>query len=387
MTTAEFLTPVDVAAVERILSEREGPAVRLETAERIRADDNRVLRVGSGDDTWVVKRADGDERLYEWWGFFAEWTAAATVTAMGADICPEFIGGDRDRTLMVFEDLGRSLDVSQLLRGHDADAAAEALVAMGGALGRMHAAGSASSVEADYRRRWHELCGDRSTPKMSLPATTLSGSLNQALAAVDVDFAFEAGALIELQAWALETADGWTLIHGDPCLDNWILDHRGDPKLIDFQGATFAPAALDAAYARAPFPTCWCLRRVPDAVVAGFEEAHRAALAAAGHELGERAMHRRQLTFATAWWFAIQIIRRLSMAANEDGSPRDYLGFRLVPDRDAILLRLESFLELSAETGALGELAGQADSLRAALRRRWGAPTVDLYPAFGGLPD
>lgn len=384
-----LITPPEQAAIERIVTNRAGGRIRLDVVEQIRADDDRVLRVTSGDSTWIVKRAGGqsNERLYGPWGFFAEWVAAETVTATRVEVSPDFLGGDPDARLMVSEDVGPGLDVSQVLRGTDAEAAATALAAMGAALGRMHAATALPSVEDGYRARWRELCGDRPQPKITLPASTLTQSLNEALAEAKIDFAFGTGDLAELQAWGLEERAGWALIHGDPCLDNWILDHAGRPRLIDFQAASFAPAALDAAYARAPFPTCWCLRRLPREVVERFEEEHRAALAAAGNKLGDRVIHERHLTFALAWWCAVQILWRIAPAsAGNTETRREHLGFRLVPLRDSILLRLESFLDHSSVTGHLPSLAQQAADLRALLLDRWSASDVDLYPAFGGQP-
>ena len=383
----ELLTPDEREAVERILSTSVASGVQLKAAEQIRTDDDRVVRLSSADDSWIVKRTrhSSEERLYGGWGFFAEWVGAETVTATGLDVSPAFVGGDTTTTLMVFEDVGQGRDVSEVMRADDPDTATDALVSMGASLGRMHAATALPEVEEDYRRRWHELCGDRPSPRVRLPRTTLAESVNQALAEAGIEFAFESADLDELHRWVFDGRDGWALIHGDPCLDNWILDVDGTPKLIDFQGATYAPAALDAAYARAPFPTCWCLRRVPDAVVAAFEEAHRGALAAAGHELGDPVAHGRHLSFATAWWFTVQLLW-LRAAVEQPVEPREYLGFRLVPRRHSVLLRLDSLLTRSAETGTLSGLAEQAAELRGLLVRRWGEYEVDAYPAFGGSP-
>lgn len=387
----ELLAPAERRAVERIVSAGAGRAMQLQHAASIRSDDTRVLRVTTTDGSWIVKRPGqvDDERLYGAWGFFAEWAAAATVTAAAPGVAPAFVGGDADQTVMVFDDVGDGLDVSQVLRGDDPDAATQALLAMGSSLGRLHAATAAPAVEVAYRSRWRELCGPRPAPAVRLPAATLTESLNQALGNADVRFRFDGPDLRDLHAWVFDTRDGRSLIHGDPCLDNWILDGDGVPTLIDFQGGTFAPSALDAAYARAPFPTCWCLRRLPGDVVDRFEEAHRSALAAAGLPSGNPSTHRRDLTFATAWWFAIQVLWRAARARNQADDPGEHLGFRLVPVRDAILLRLGSFVDLSATTGALTHLADQANELRAELAAAWGEPQVDLYPAYAGTstPD
>lgn len=390
MSLEELLTPAERSAVERIVSTSLGHGARIEAASSIRANDTRVLRVRSSDRSWIVKRPGqrDEERLYGAWGFFSEWVGAATVTAAATGVSPEFRGGDADETVMVADDVGDGLDVSQVLRAGDRAAAVAALVEMGSALGRLHAGTAFPQVEHGYRTLWRKLCGDRPEPRISLPAATLSESLDQALASGDVDFRFDTPDLHELEAWVRESRQGRSLIHGDPCLDNWILDEDRRPKLIDFQAASFAPAALDAAYARAPFPTCWCLRRLPADIVDRFEEAHRAALARAGMALGDPALHRRHLTYATAWWFMVQVLLRIARAGAQGAAdPGEYLGFRLVPFRDSILLRLDSFVELSATTGVLGHLADQTNDLRTELVERWAEPVVDVYPAFDESND
>ena len=385
----DLLPPEQRRTVERILSDHAGHDVRLDGADQIRPDDARVLRVLAGDASWIVKRAGKrDDSLFGPWGFFAEWAGGATVTDAAPNVSPAFVGGDAIETLMVFEDVGRGLDVSQVLRGHDRSAAASALTAMGSALGAMHAATASPDVHDAYRRRWRDLCGDRKEPRLRVRAPTLRASVSAALSEAALDLQLDTPDLDDLQDWAYTRHAGWALIHGDPCLDNWILDGSGQPKLIDFQGATFAPAALDAAYARAPFPSCWCVRRIPDELVEHFETAHRAAVAAAEWALSDPATHRQQLAFATAWWFLVQLTWRIPVASREEQPPPgEHLGFRLVSQRDAILLRLRSFLDLSNATGVLASLADQARDLGARLEAAWGEPHVDLYPAFGGAPD
>ena len=45
---------------------------------------------------------------------------------------------------------------------------------------------------------------------------------------------------------------------GDTCPGNALVTDGGI-RLLDFEGASFRPVFLDAAYFRVPFPTCWCM--------------------------------------------------------------------------------------------------------------------------------
>ena len=395
MQGEEVLGAAEREAVERVLSEATGRGVRLEAVAQIRPDDARVLRVSAADGSWIVKRAGEREEsaLYGTWGFFSEWVAAATVADVAPDIAPAFLGGDGDELLMVFADVGTGRDVSEVLRADDPDEARRALVAMGAALGRLHAATSSVDVQDAHALRWRERGGARHpVPRITLPFSSLAESLNHTLEEAGVDARVGGSDIDELHAWGLERGDGWSLIHGDPCLDNWILDAAGRPVLIDFQGATFAPAALDAAYARAPFPTCWCLRRLPPDAVEDFESAHRDALAGTDPALplGRPETHRRHVAMATAFWCAVQLLWRLEAASAPVPPPAgSHLGFPLVPVREAVLLRCDTFLERSEACGGLlPSFAEQVQALRDELvgRRGWTEPDVDLYPAFGGRP-
>ena len=67
------------------------------------------------------------------------------------------------------------------------------------------------------------------------------------------------------------------LVHGDPCPDN-VLIFPGGCRVLDFERASMASVALDAAYLLAPFPSCWCFGRLPADVVAAGLSAYEEAL-------------------------------------------------------------------------------------------------------------
>lgn len=65
----------------------------------------------------------------------------------------------------------------------------------------------------------------------------------------------------------------------DTCPDNNRVLSDGSVRLFDFEGAGWRHAAVEAAYCRAPFCTCWCVARLPEGFVGRMEAAFLLALA------------------------------------------------------------------------------------------------------------
>ncbi|MGH3681869.1 MAG: hypothetical protein ACRDT2_16670 [Natronosporangium sp.] len=81
------------------------------------------------------------------------------------------------------------------------------------------------------------------------------------------------------QVLAATTPDRYPVFSpGDVCPDNNLLTDQG-LRMVDFEGAGYHSVFLDAAYARMPFATCWCVFRLPAAVAARVEAACRAEVA------------------------------------------------------------------------------------------------------------
>ena len=77
-----------------------------------------------------------------------------------------------------------------------------------------------------------------------------------------------------------------SFVHGDLCPDNVRLVD-GRIRIFDFERSSLGPAALDAAYLLAPFPTCWCFAEVPADVAEPSMAAYRRALETGGAGVGE----------------------------------------------------------------------------------------------------
>ena len=88
---------------------------------------------------------------------------------------------------------------------------------------------------------------------------------------------------------------------GDTCLDNNLLTPQG-LRLIDFESACFAPVFLTAAYCRMPFPSCWCVFRLPGALATEIEQAFREQVMVAYPTLADDAAWEAGMRRAVAAW-------------------------------------------------------------------------------------
>lgn len=94
----------------------------------------------------AMRRPDGSEVVIKWTAWrqvlFAEWAALALIGNLGLDppLAPRLLGGSVDAAVIVMERLPRGPSLAGLLLGTDGNAAERGMVAVGRALGRLHAA-------------------------------------------------------------------------------------------------------------------------------------------------------------------------------------------------------------------------------------------------------
>lgn len=165
--------------------------------------------------------------------------------------------------ILVLEDLGPGPSLADLLLGRDPVAAETALMTWAGTLGdALHAT----------------LCHDTPEQPEGLEAG-LEEMRQLALAlgvpvppGVDDDVASIALVLARPGPWV-------AFCPSDTCPDNNRVLPDGSVRLFDFEGAGWRHAALEAAYCRAPFCTCWCMARLPEGMVERMEAAFLGALA------------------------------------------------------------------------------------------------------------
>lgn len=378
-------------AVERALSDPSGTTVRLEPgAEVLRAMPNgfgRVarFRVAAGDvgaPTVVVKRPgnwapyDPDSHEGTAWGLFNEWAALEMLNAADASLAPRLLGAGRADGVLVFEDLGDGDGVADLLLGDDPVAARDGLIGLARTLGRMHAVTAPLADSYDAARRGLGPLPDTDpyfafrefVPGFYDACDTLGLTLSRA-AREEADAALAAiGNPVAFR----------TYTHGDPCPDNTrIVDGR--VVLIDFEVGGFRHALLDGTYGRAPFPTCWCVNRIPSHVVDEMDAAYRAELATGIADAADEPTFTDAMLKAMAFWAIANTGWHLTRAL--DGDEEMHRGVHTM--RQGVTLRWESFISVADALSALSHLAEFGREILDTLAKRWPetAP-MPLYPAF-----
>src|SRR5258708_19389484 len=92
-----------------------------------------------------------------------------------------------------------------------------------------------------------------------------------------------------------------TFVQSDAAPDN-CLWHGEHLRLIDFEGARYTHALLEGVYCRMPFPTCWCVYRMPEAIMQRAEAAYRAELAQACPAAADHTLFSPRVTLPSTYW-------------------------------------------------------------------------------------
>ncbi|MYT29134.1 hypothetical protein GTY73_09915 [Streptomyces sp. SID8354] len=292
---------------------------------------------------------------------------------------PELLGVDAAASVVVMEDVGTGLSLADALVGGDCRLAGHGLRAWARELGRL--AALSLPRRAEFDRRCAEY--DKGVAWWgSEPWIERNGE--EFLAVLDaVHVAAPAGLAAELGHLTAAEHRFPALTPGDSCPYNALLAPNG-VRLIDFEGAGFQSVFLTAAYCRSPFPSCWCVCRIPDAVAAAAERTYRAEVAAVYPELGEEAVWEAGMRWATAVWTVDATAYWLPRVVAGDGPlhPRQPTG----PTRRQVLRYRWERAEAALAGGdfrAVGETAGV---LLRRIGEGWAVPPLPLYPAFAGAP-
>jgi hypothetical protein len=385
-------------AVERALSESMGSSVRARGEPQVlRAMPSGYATVarfgvasGTGTASSVVVKRPGDWGPYEpdstegtAGGLFSEWAALELLNVADATLAPRLLGADRANGFLVLEDLGGGDGIADLVLGADANAAREGLVGFARTLGRMHAV--TSGGQDAYQRRRRELgplpdadrhyAFDRFIPAF--------GSTCERLGVDVVASASEEAEAVVAEITAPRMFVAYT--HGDPCPDNTrIVDGR--VVLIDFEIGGFRHAFLDGAYGAVPFPTCWCVNRIPESIVGEMDDAYRTELATAFPEAADDDVFADAMLSAMAFWAMATTGWQVERVLAADEPMHRGIHTR----RQGAVLRWETFIARAEALGRLGALADLGRAVLSRLATLWpDLGPVPLYPAFrsGDTPE
>jgi hypothetical protein len=294
---------------------------------------------------------------------------AALHALDGAAGTPALLGEADDPPLVVMSFVEGAGSLADALLGPGREHAEDALLAWGGALGRLHDAGA-----ADVRRSFAQRLEARAP---GLDARSLAHDFSAAAEMYarlldEVGLPEHRQALDDLRALpeALSDPKHEVLSPADTCPDNNVLTPDG-ACLIDFEHAELRHRAWDVAYLRSPWPSCWCAWLIPSEVA---DRAVTAYVDAAGRGAAYDGFEE-HLRLATIGWQAMTPAWFLDGALAGDDAARASRG----PTRRAFVLHR---LGAVAAARDLPALADMATHLRGELVRRWGEVDLALAPAF-----
>ena len=283
---------------------------------------------------------------------------------------PRLLAVDPVHRCVVMEDLGEQKSVLDPLLGHDADAAADAVLALVRAMAQLHS-GSVG------KENLFAECGGGRHGRDAEAAPFVEGMQRC------VEFARAVGLPVpravgdasrEVRRYFTDSSACMVFSPGDVGPGNQFLaDDR--ITLFDFEFSRYRHMAVELANLTLPFPAASTSSALSAELAAELMDAYFADAAAFG---GFR--HRERAAaqgFGAAWWTFASVGADLAASVKEDYQ----WGFAGCRSRHLHKLRL--LADLSAPEGAVDTLGRFADELHATVSKLWpDAEDFPVYPAF-----
>lgn len=377
-----------MTAAERLLSKWCGASVRLTDPEDLGGSARSVvLRVRVGNNpfslprTLVVKRSLGPASSDAPDPFAHEAASCQLLTAVQpADpVGPELIAHDPGHRLLVMEDLGRAATLAEKLLGADPRAAERGLLAWARSLGRLHAvtAGREADFGALMRRLGTKTWSDPIAPDARRALAELPDLL---LAELGVRTPPATAKRARMTVRLLGGPGYRAFSPSDLCPDNNLVTNHG-VRFLDFEWGCIRDVALDVAFVRMPFPSCWCVFRLPLGMSDAMLAAWRAETADVWPALADDTVLLPRLLDAQLLWTWLSTFWLMPRGSEPD-RPIGSAGM-VSPNRSAALVdRWERLAEQCRKPEPMS--AEHASEVAAALRTRFDVPDPALppYPAF-----
>lgn len=312
--------------------------------------------------------------------FYNEWSGTLFLNRRQAEppINARLIAADRATGLLMLEDLGAGDCLADRAQGSDPALAEAAFLAYAGEIGRLHAL--TAGRQEEWRRIRREVSGADSPQEREGSAWRQEDVPNFLKLCGLLSLSLPAGFEVDLDA-VQQTLDAVGPFEAfspdDTCPDNHRLMPDGTLRFFDFEWGRFRHALLDAAYFYLPFPTCWCVNRLPEGLPQRMEAAYRAQLARGCPMANDEAQFQQELSCACAYWLIRTLAWNTEHALKEDNSS----GISTVRQRH--LMRPAAFADRCEPLGHLPALTALARSIAVALHDRWpDTEPMPVYPPF-----
>ena len=381
----------------KILSEKSGCDLTLAEPEILRGNyRNRVLKFSVSSDSQIpfnsviVKAADKendiefdpeiDEVGGVAWRFYNEWSGNRFLSELDltVPVSAKLIGGDREGGVFILEDLGSGSCLADQLQGNDASSAEASLFQYAKALARMHAQTLGRRVE------WERTRAEMSTKqpsKIEVGAEFLTENQEkflEGLKSAGVEPAVGIESELKEIAHTFDRSGRFEAFSPeDTCPDNHRIMPDGTLRFFDFEFASFRHALLDAAYLRVPFPTCWCVSKLPPGLSDRLVEGYRIEFEVRSGRKFMEGEFELAMSHAVAYWTVRTINWSLKDTLIVDGQ------WGISSARQRVIYRLETFQETAGNHKHLPALLETATRLKSKLLELWiDLIPMPLYPAF-----
>lgn len=313
----------------------------------------------------------------------------------GSDInhsIPKFLGASQSFRFILLEDLGDThISLVDSLTKSDPDKAIAALKRFTKSLAHFHMASHERLEEYDqllvFAHPQRETLEDRIKWNEEDLIPKLEGVCDILGIPCTNDLKQEASEVIEK---ALNPGEFYVLTHGDICPDN-VFDHedKDELRLIDFEWVRPGSSLLDATYFRMNFPTCWCAKALPEAVILELESLYRKTIASKIKANLDDAKYNKSYVAACGFWLLSSMPFALRIMDKDECWPSGPVPIDSLWNsednlaRPRFISRLQGFIQISKAHGMLPHLRNSAEQMLAKAYEKWDdARPLDLYPAF-----
>lgn len=246
-----------LAAGEVVLANRFGATIKLVEPQRLAGSGPAlVARVRVASSPFAMPRTLVIKRYAELAGrspdaYANEAASYQLFTALTSEdrMCPELIGHDASRRVLVLSDLGGASTLEDRLRIPDARQAERSLLSWARALGRMHA--TTATREPDFNALLRRL-GGRSGCAESEPEDTWERLPALLETALGVHTSETVRTLVAGAAQRVRTAEFRAFSPVDLAPDNNLVTNAG-VRFLDFEHGCVRNALIDLAHLRVPF--------------------------------------------------------------------------------------------------------------------------------------
>ena len=361
----------------------------------------RPSRAGTVPETVIVKRfRAGSGKPYDLEDtnptgarsrFLSEWSGTAFLTARPETrhFGPACYGGDGVLGMVVLEDLGQGGCLADFLQAENAAQAEAGLAAFAATLGALNGA-TAGREDALAQLRARVGAGG-SVPDAWQPASEWAGEALPKFRALCDTLetplsTHQERELTQVAALIHDPGSFAAFSVSDTCPDN----HRfvapcatadagrtGYVRFFDMEFGGFRHALLDAVYLWLPFPTCWCVNRLPAELPPRLEAIYRAALVEGCPDAADDRRFNQGLAAACVWWMVVTFAWEAERSLEKDHR------WGISSVRQRFPLRGDNTATVCERTGAFPAMGTLARTLAARLRARWGPDAeMPLYPPF-----